>query len=186
MGFYHWLDEEIYTGFGCEKIPRKEIITIFVRRGLYPFIENHGWRWAISPNDLKNHIANGLYKNRGKSSSESNWLFPSVNTQYDDEYLARFNYTVGCEAWDEFWSEWGLWNDIDSFTDFGLHRRLDIQQYVWSQINIDASPESRIVDELLFDDEEMNQMPSYTTKRESDDIYLHESAESGQYGGYRR
>ena len=187
MRFYRWLDELIGTGYGDEELPRKEVIAIFVNKGLYPWVKKNGWAWAITEKALRNQIASGLFINERKHTFSSNWSFKTSNMEYHDEYKHRFNHTFGPELWDDFWDTWGQWEDVDSSNDYGAHRRIDIQNYIWYQIDLESSAEAHIVDDLLFDEEDTNYLvSSSTTKRESDDIYLYESAESGQYGGYRR
>lgn len=185
MQFYRWLDETIATGTD-EKMPRKEIITLFVNQGLYPWVTHHGWNWAITSKDLKNQIATGLFINQRKHTFSSNWRFKSHNTDYHEEYKHRFDHIFSPELWDQFWSVWGSWEDVDPSTEYGSHRRIDIQNCIWPQIDLNTSSEAIVVDEMLFDDDDQNLMSSFTTKRESDDIYLYESAESGQFGGYRK
>jgi hypothetical protein len=61
------------------------------------------------------------------------------------------------EIWEEFWALWGVWGDFRPEEFRGQDRRLDIQEFVWGQVDLENSPQTDVLLELMGaaeDDEE--------------------------------
>ena len=156
-------------------IPRHVAIWRFVSKGLYPFIQSNGY---VIKGDVKTFsavITKLFYMNRGVSSILAPMrLTPSENDKHDK---IHFYHVLSQDKWDSFWDIWSLWSDLTDWR--GEDRRIDIQEYCWSQIDLDESPQTRVVDELLSYPEETG------NTGKADDVYLREAAESNEWGGFR-
>ena len=86
------------------------------------------------------------------------------------------------EAWEVFWGTWGGWTDVHVDSWRGGDRRIDIAHYMWTQINLEGSPQTRVVNESMGWYEEYGD--DIAASRE--DVYLREAADSGEWGGYRK
>lgn len=171
------------------RMNRCEAIELFVTDGLVPFIESHGYLFASTPIDLTKMIANGLYMNWNLSHIESEWDCATFNSEwkngvdmYSDD-KTHYLTVVGWQDWENFWKMWGDWVDvsIDSFR--GPDRRLDIQHFVWGQLDLTLSEQSTVLDEILNDEEDAQDYNQKQPYKRNDDIYLRETE---GWGGYRR
>jgi hypothetical protein len=190
MDFDSWLDMPIYKNSGIHMAPRREMIAWFVYEGLYPWIEAQGWTWGVQPKELANQIATGLWQNEGVHCFRSNWRFPIANSLQSEFYYEYYLQTVDDSAWEAFWSRWGLWEDVDPDTEYGMHRRNDIEALIWSQLNAEGSKQvinldNKLDEEDAFEEEQALRNPRLSTAVR-EDIYLRESAESGEYDGWRK
>jgi hypothetical protein len=181
--WYDWLNEPV-TWDSTREVTRGRAIQYFVEEGLYPFIERSGYAWGSSPADVKNGIATGLFINDGKSCLDSRWRFGRYMNTGKDEDLWHFESVIDADGWGAFWRKWGLWSDVDPTTERGLDRQTDIQHYCWLQIDLDRSRQRGIMDEIIYgpdwDDDHGGR------RRDKEDTYLREAAESNQWDGYRR
>jgi hypothetical protein len=168
-----WLDE-IVCWNGVESIPRYTAIWRFVSRGLHPFLIENGYRVLGDVKALTLGISHLLFVNRGRSCLDSQ--IPSISYEEEADNKAHYYHVLSETKWDIFWDAWTLWSDLTS--ERGQDRQIDIQEFVWSQLNLDESPQTRVVDELLASFEEVG-----TTTKE--DVYLREAAESNEWGGFR-
>ena len=177
MWFNDWLEQYIYTVHGSLK--RKTCISRFTK-SLWKFVILKGYTWKITESHLKNCIATGLYENTGKSHITSEWNYSDVNTEYSDDDLNHFLHIIDSNAWEIFWTLNGTWGDLHE-TDFrGQDRRQDIEAFVWKQIDVNLSPQTQELYEILLAGEEDN-MQSPTV-----DVYLQEAVEYNGWGGLRR
>ena len=134
-----------------EDIPRRIAIHRLCKRGLIPFLE-------------------------------SNWRFGYIESETNTpEYKYRYQQIIDTEEWEKFWNIWGVWSDIDNYSLYGHHRQYDIQEYIWTQLSLELSPHTRIVDEFLGIEENED-----ISELDGKDIYLKESSESNEWGGYRK
>jgi hypothetical protein len=176
-----WLNE--YVSWGASYLPRSVAIHRFVTRGLVPFLESIGYRLYSTPRALQSRIATGLYNNQGLSCLESNWSIAQENAFFLEHDQYHFWHVVDPDSWAAFWDEWGQWTDVSKDSWRGGDRRIDIEQYVWSQINLDESPQTRVVNEHLGISDDYAEDGGRETR---EDIYLREAADSGEWGGYRK
>jgi hypothetical protein len=172
--FRNWLNT-IVCWDDVEYISRHTAIKRFVYKGLYPFIESHGYVIRGDAKTLTSAITTLLYKNRGTSCLNAKVFASSKANEYHDK--SYFYHVISQAKWDSFWDAWSVWSDLNDWR--GEDRRIDIQEYCWSQIDLDESPQTRVVDELLSYSDES------PTNARGDDTYLREAAESNEWGGIR-
>jgi hypothetical protein len=177
-----WLEEHV-TWDGVEVIPRRRAIHRFVKGGLVPFLTYHGYAIDVRMTDLCSRIATGLYVNQGLSCMASKWDFCSVNNDYLEDDLRRYWHVIDTDRWASFWERWGVWSDVDPMRWRGEDRRIDIQEYAWTQINLERSVQTRIVNEFLGIWEDSGED---VVNNSREDMYLREAKESGEWGGYRK
>ena len=181
--FQKWLEEPIYSN--TEIVSRKKCIYQFVSNGLLHWIQENGYCWGVSTKTLLNTIATGLYENQHKCHIESEWNYPIVNNDYSDEEKDHYYHHLDTDMWRRFWSRWGNWSDVSTDSFRGQDRRLDIQEFVWGQLNLSDSPQINILNEMLYDESYDNDI-IVDKKQNRTDIYLQDMAEYGGYGGYRK
>lgn len=193
--WYDWLEEDV-----GEDLTRAKAIHIFVKNGLYPFIEKKGYRWGCTMEQLKNAIANGLYNNIGRRALESDWR--GVGLDLDEGFkrkdtdLWHFQHVIGSKCWESFWRIWStLWPDVDATTEYGVDRQIDIEEFSWTQIDVNQSKQSKVVDSIMYgEDNEEDRWGAGAAhgaggmgkRREKEDVYIRDSAESNQWDGRRR
>jgi hypothetical protein len=153
--FAEWLEEMVWWGEN-EYVPRYMAIGKFVSEGLWPFIINNGYVLRTHVKAFAKNIAKVLYANRGKSclSSKLHIIDPE-NTS--TEHFWHFHHILSEDKWELFWNEWAVWDDVIDFR--GLDRRIDIQHVCWSQLDLDESPQTRVVYELMGEGEETQNIP---------------------------
>ena len=153
--FAEWLEEMVWWGEN-EYVPRYMAIGKFVSEGLWPFIINNGYVLRTHVKAFAKNIAKVLYANRGKSclSSKLHIIDPE-NTS--TEHFWHFHHILSEDKWELFWNEWAVWDDVIDFR--GLDRRIDIQHICWSQLDLDESPQTRVVYELMGEGEETQNIP---------------------------
>jgi hypothetical protein len=177
-----WLNEAV--AWGNEYVPRHVAIHRFVKDGLTPFVNSKGYSFACTPLVLQSRIATGLYNNMGVSCSESDWRIAVANNDYLEGDVDHFWHMMDSDAWEGFWEAWGRWTDVSEDSWRGPDRRIDIEQYVWTQISIEGSAQTRVVNSLAGIYEDYSEDRGNHHARE--DVYLREAADSGEWGGYRR
>ena len=181
INWNNWLNKDVSWDMG-ENIPRRTAIYRLCKIGLIPFIESHGYMMKSSLKQLGSNIATGLFINREKSHIESNWNFGyTEDLNITAENKNRYYHVIDTYDWAKFWEIWGLWCDIDVNMFRGLDRQIDIQEYMSTQIWYERSPQTRIVNEFLGFENGEN-----ISEHEGRDIYLKESSDSNEWGGYRR
>ena len=67
---------------------------------------------------------------------------------YSIEHKQHYNHVLCPKRWADFWREWSFWQDVDE-VGLGVYRRLDIQEYCWELMDLDASSQTRIVNEYM-------------------------------------
>jgi hypothetical protein len=181
MSWNAWLNETV--GWKTEYVPRRVAIHRFVKNGLIPFVSSKGYTFACSQDELKSGIATGFYNNQSLSCVESNWRIAVANNDYLEEDHYQYWHVMDSDVWARFWGTWGMWTDVSEDSWRGPDRRIDIEHYVWSQINLEDSPQTRIVNEMVGIYEDYSEERGHHPR---EDIYLREAADSGEWGGYRR
>jgi hypothetical protein len=175
MSWTSWLNEKV--AWDAEYVARGTAIQRLCKQGLIPFLESHGYAIG-NHNELGSRIATGLYNNMRRSFLESDWCFGPVENRYlSEDYEARYRHVIDSEEWEKFWSIWG-WSDFSTETNYGWDRRQDVEVYLWTQIDADASRQTAVVNEFLNDE--------YAPEHDSRDAYLRDAAESNEWGGYRK
>jgi len=153
--FADWLEEMVWWEEN-EYVPRYMAIGKFVSEGLWPFIINNGYLLRTHVKPFAKNVAKVLYANRGESClySKVQMVEPENSSK---EHLWHFHNVISEDKWELFWSEWAVWDDVIDFR--GLDRRIDIQHLCWSQLDLDESPQTRVVYELMGEGEETQNMP---------------------------
>ena len=187
QSFHTWLEEPIHWR-GETYYPRSKVISWFVQEGLFPWIQSNGYEWGCNSKHLANCIATGLYENQGRSHMESEWSYAGKNTNFSQEEEVHFHYIISQDAWNNFWYSYGSWGDLTTNTFRGQDRRLDIQNFVWGQLDLEASPQTRELYEIILggDDEQQDQLSASMSRSPQQDMYLKEAVEYNGWGGYRR
>lgn len=176
-----WLAENVWMGPSYMR--REDVLWLFVMDYLIPFVEGKGYTFAVTDRTFFNRLVWGLYSNRSTSYISSDWSFGHVNTDYLPEERWEFDYTMSPEEWKHFWSHCPIWSDLEDET--GKERQHMIEDYIWTQLNLDKSARTRVVYEHLgIDEEALEKEPGKgrheeTYGRDSGESYLREL-------GYRR
>jgi len=180
MSWAKWLQQDIQTAYG--PICRREMIHIFTKCGLIPFIRSQGYEMNGDIKQIQSMLASGLYDSQFKHNLESKWPAPT-NTEYEEEDSDHFHMILDLNKWDAFWENWGSWEDVDPDSRFGPERRLDIQAFVWNHVDVSSSRQTKIVNRFFEDDEPQEEGGH---GRRHEDSYIREMSESNEWGGYRR
>ena len=176
-----WLEEPVFWN-NIEYISRRTAIVRLCVDGLIPFIEKNGYCIRILPQELYKRIAKGLFLNQRISTVVSKWSFsPIENPCTLNEHRAHFYHIVNPYKWENFWKRWGMWSDVSLEYEYGWHRQIDIQEYIWTQLDLDLSPQTQVVNEHLglVDEAAMED-------NDNRDNYIKDMAESNEWAGYRR
>ena len=137
-----WLNEALWCGE-----TRRRVIWQFAQ-ALVRFIEARGYAFQKSPKEMSSGIATLLYHNRGHTLVTPVEL--PIQDDYSNEHRQYYNHVIDPRQWEAFWGRWAWWEDVSS--DFGFYRKLDIEEYCWSQINLDLSPQTRVVEDFMEED----------------------------------
>lgn len=183
MEWNDWLDERIECGEAAPRA-RWSVVRQFTRRGLLPFLAGHGYTVRTPPPQLEYRIARGLWLNQGVPHTDSDWseVQPEPITAKEEDQW-QWQFILSGDEWDAFWEEWCHWEDVGSISFRGQDRRQDIEAFIWTQIDLEASPQTQAVLELCG---EVDRSPSPGRARNSkEDVYLREAADSNQYDGWR-
>ena len=179
MKYEDWLNESITTPFGLNE--RRKCIKNFTSI-LYKFVESKGYNWKISEFNLLRFICNGLWDNLNKSHTTSDWEYSNVNSDYTTEDYDNYLYIFDLNTWENFWEMYGGWYDVDDNENFRAQdRRHDIQEFIWKQLDIPTSPQTHILNEILYNNPENEVALSPAV-----DMYMQESLEYNGWGGMRK
>jgi hypothetical protein len=164
--FADWL-EELVCWDDAEYIPRYRAIGAFVSDGLYPFIMDNGYMVRADEKRFAKLVALLLYRNRGISCLDSNIILPQPANS-SNEHRWHYDHVLSESRWEHFWRSWAMWSD---FTDQrGVDRRIDIQELCWSQLDLDESPQTLVVEELLGISEEYVYMGTHEDPYIADNV----------------
>jgi hypothetical protein len=152
-----WL-EELVCWDDSEYIPRYRAIGAFVSDGLYPFIRVNDYTVKTDEKRFAKLVALLLYRNSGLSCLDSNIILPQpANSSHEHRW--HYDHIMSESKWGHFWRSWAMWSD---FTDQrGVDRRIDIQELCWSQLDLDESPQTLVVEELMGISEEFVYMGTH-------------------------
>ena len=145
MNSEQWLNETLW----CGDVSRSAMIWRFTAYGLLPFLASRGYTLRLSAKETSCAIATLLYYNRGHTL-----VTPLVYERDDDysiEHKQHYNHMIDPEAWSILWNQWLNWDDVSS--DYGFYRRLDIQEFCWSQIDLNRSPHTPVVEAFMEGDD---------------------------------
>jgi hypothetical protein len=153
--FAEWLEEMIWWDEN-QYVPRYMAVGKFVSEGLYPFITENGYVIQKNMKTFAKNVARLLYINRGESclSGKFKMSEPENATR---QHLWHFYNTFSEEKWEIFWRQWAIWDDLNDFR--GHDRQIDIQALCWSQLNLDESPQTKVVNELMGVEDEIKITP---------------------------
>lgn len=185
--FRDWL-EECVDWFG-QPVPRWKCLRMFVEEGLIPFLSRHGYTFSYSEKELANYLATGFYENRTRSHLNSFWRCGTAPDGSTEEDEAHFYHVVSRNDWDQFWTQWGHWADVcPDVSSRATDRRMDCETFVWACINLNSSPQTQTLAEIIAggeDEEEVAATPS-RPGRQGVDTYILESVDYNGWGGYRK
>ena len=142
MDSTEWLNEK-----NCYNISRRITIWKFTVKGLIPFLKSHGYVFNVHPKHISTGIATLLFHNKGHTL-----LVPmhiQRNDDYSIEHKQHYNHVIDESEWNILWNDWSFWDDVSLDYPHGTYRRMDIQEYCWSQIDLDSSEQTRIVEEFI-------------------------------------
>ena len=178
-----WLDEPVW--WGAEHVPRKIVLFRFVKEGLVPFIKSNGYAFGRSVPELYTYIATGLYTNYYRRGRHCVWLDEPYNTGPIPEDHIHFNDVIGFDRWATFWSAWTKWSDVDPDFPKGRERQMEIEDFVWRQLDLDNSPQTEVLYYRMHQevDDDMGDDGVGRASASRGDVYLEEAA---GWGGYRR
>lgn len=150
-----WLKEVIETPFG--EMRRSDMIRTFITQGLTPLVYENGYVWK-NEGVIFQYLATGLYLNRSKHLFESDWsMIPKLNTQYAEEDLEHYTNVFDAYTWEPFWKIWSEWEDLRDDRHRGPDLRAEIEDFVWTMLDLLRSPETNVVDSIYgYTEEEMD------------------------------
>ena len=178
-----WLDEEVW--WAVDLIPRKIVLYRFVKEGLVPFLKSNGYAFGRSVRELYTYIATGLYTNYYRHKWRSVWLDEPYNMGRIPEDRIHFNDIISSDTWATFWSAWIFWSDVDPDFPKGRERQMDIEEFVWRQLDLDNSPQTEVLYYRMHQevDDDTGEDGIARGSGSRCDVYLEEAA---GWGGYRR
>jgi len=139
-----WLNTEI--SYDTEMWKRQNVIFSFVKYDLFPFVKKNGYNFGVTEHKLAQIIARELFHILNNRVKKIKWHSKAVNNVYRQEDIDHFNYIFDSVKWEAFWQRTMLWCDVDVDS---LYTRSIIEFAVWSCLDLDASPQTRIVNELF-------------------------------------
>lgn len=139
-----WLNEYVVWN-NLEEIPRHKAIKSFCKE-LVTFIRSYGYSFQINLNTLTSHIANGLYNSRNFCNI-THWAFGEQDVDY--QHKVYFAHIIDTDEWSNFWKKSAKWCDIHEDVPYGVERQYSIEHYVWTQLDLNSSIHTAVVNELL-------------------------------------
>jgi hypothetical protein len=73
----------------------------------------------------------------------------TAQNEYSDEHRQHYNHVIDYATWQKFWSDWSHWDDVSPESPHGFYRRLDIEEYCWSQLNLALSAQTQVVEDCI-------------------------------------
>jgi len=172
-----WLHS--YVDFGQEQMKRGQLFKYFLEEGIVPFINSMGYTIGTPTNVLYGGMVSGLYENRGKSTMESVWNRDHFCEAWNDDDRLHYYHVIDPDTWDKFWKTWNFMEDFSDISYHGQDRRMDIEQFIWRQLDLENSYQTEILyGEMTEEDETEHDESSKKV-----DVYLLEAA---GWGGLRR
>jgi hypothetical protein len=172
-----WLHS--YVDLGLEKIKRGQMFKLFLHDGLIPFIESMGYVIGTPINVLYGRMVCGLYENRNKSTMESEWNTKYYCDYWNEDDKLHYFHVIDPATWAEFWNSWRMIEDFSEESGRGQDRRIDMEHFVWRQLDLENSYQTEVLYGEIIDEEDVEQ-DEHTKKV---DVYLVEAA---GWGGLRR
>ena len=146
-----WLNEVVEWEMEGELTRRRAIMRL-VNYGLAPFLKENGYV-IYNTNHLTSGVARILYENAGLSCLDTYSGGKNAQEEYPEEHMHRYYYVLSEDKWSKFWEAWAAWSDLDDSSGRGWDRRIELQNYCWTQIDLEKSPQRQVVDEFLYFDE---------------------------------
>lgn len=161
MRWLNWLHEVIeYDG---DLWKRQEVIYTFVKEDVFPFIKKRGYFFSVTEKQLAQIVAREFYYISCQTIKKTKWHSKYGNHSYREEDLHHFNYIFDSSVWESFWKKTIPWCDMNEES---RHTRSIVEFAVWTCLDLDASPQTRFVNDLLN---------GYESDEESDKIETIES-----------
>ena len=176
-----WLDEPVW--WTVQSIPRKIVLHRFVKEGLVPFIRSCGYVLGPPLRHLYTCIATDLYRNYHAFKGRSVWTDELYNMNPIPEDRIHFNDVIGYDKWSAFWSAWVFWSDVDPDFPNGREHQMDIEEFVWRQLDLDNSPQTEVLYYRMHQEVDEDWADDSGGRGGRSDVYLEEAA---GWGGYRR
>jgi len=132
--YIRWQKTHIETSYG--PYTRAKIISIFVREGLFPLINNNGYTLTKNILQMEDILATMLFKytlNKNHIFRVSNGNSLSNLTVQYDYYCNRIDY----EVWGNFWKDWKPFIENIFFYDEGFCGM--IEHLIWECIDLKKS-----------------------------------------------
>jgi len=107
----------------------------------------HGYSLQLNVNEMSTGIASLLFYNRGHTLVTPCVL--NTRNDYSVEHKQHYNHIIDSSRWRTLWDAWSFWEDVSPDYGHGFYRRLDIEEYCWSQIDLNTSKHTRIVEEFI-------------------------------------
>ena len=177
MSLKLWLHE--YVLWGESQVKRGKVLRGFLDEGLIPFINSMGYSLGTAPNVMFGHIACGLYENKSCSTFESKWNTEMFCRNSIPEDKMHYYHVIDPDAWRWFWNQWKNIEEFSEFSFRGRDRQMDIEEYVWRQLDLDNSYQS----EVLYGGEDEGEEQEIDDNSKKVDVYL---IETSGWGGLRR
>ena len=143
-----WLNQMIWCGFS-DYVPRRVIISQFTKYGLIPFLTSHGYSLQIDTKEFSCKIASLLFHNRGHMLITPIKAILNGQDDYSVEHKQHYNHVLDPAQWSTLWEAWSFWEDVSLESGCGFYRRIDVQEYCWSQIDLASSKQTRVVEEYI-------------------------------------
>lgn len=139
-----WLNEKI--DYDNEEWIRQNVIFTFVKYDLFPFVKKYGYYFGLTEHKVAQIIARELFHLLNNRKKKISWHSKGINTVYRQEDLDHFYYIFDSSVWEHFWKQIIPWCDVDNDN---LYAKNVIEFVVWACLDLDASPQTRIVNELF-------------------------------------
>lgn len=163
----YWINEPIYFDQGVSNIlKRKHAMYFFCRDGLVPLLSNAGYTFFESDTKLTKQLLRLCFElSRGSKVIPTYQTWPYYIEQYD-----LYCHTFDTECWSIFWKKWGVLQDFEEGA-YGHSLQFILPEFVWSWLNLDASPKAIRLEKELDEIEDYEEL-----SKGRDDPYLQETS----------
>ena len=162
-----WLQQSVFVDAGAYTTsPRVQAIERFVTDGLYPFLQDFGYQWRYSEEDITNKLLHLLFAYRQGQTIVMRDLQPQ------EDLFDQYTYLVDASAWDSFWQSWG---NLEDFCEDGYASqfRYHIDYFAWNYLDLENSSITQaIYEEIEMKQELDEQTPGTEKSKGKNDPYL--------------
>ena len=158
----YWINEPVFLDGGIMNIvKRKYAVSIFVKEGLIPFIENAGFRFQYNEVQLIHIMLSLLYRLYEGKNIVANPKHEKYIEEYEwiyQEHEWLYEHLLDSTSWSRFWKKWSGSQDFEEGR-FGASLQYKLSSIVWSWIDIEASPACIKLDRELEAQENQEEFP---------------------------